>query len=154
MLKPLLVGIGNPFRGDDAVGLEVARSLESILGNALDVIYCEGDPVDLLDLWSDRDQVFLIDAVTTGTKSIGFLHCFHPLKEPIPASLSSSSTHLIDINQVIELGKALGSIPKMITLFGIESRDFSLEEGISSSLKKQLDSISQTIEKEIQACMK
>jgi len=154
MTKPLIVGIGNPFRGDDAVGLEVARSLQSTFGNTLDVIYCEGDPTDLLELWSDRDQVFLIDAVSTGAQNIGFLHQFHPLENPIPASLSSSSTHLIDINQVIELGKALGSIPKMITLFGIESHNFSLERSISASLKKQLDTISQTIEKEIRACMK
>jgi len=154
MTKPLLIGIGNSFRGDDGAGLEVARTLESTFGNTLDVIYCEGDPTDLLDLWTGRDQVFLIDAVSTGTQDIGYLHCFHPLLKSIPSTISNSSTHLIDINQVIELGKALGSVPKKITLFGIESHSFSLEEEISKSLKPQLESISKKIEKEIRACMK
>ncbi len=154
MRKPLIIGLGNPLRGDDAVGLEIASALEKNLNSSADFVYCRGNTINLLDIWKDRKSVFLIDAIFSGEKETGFLHRFEPLQKKIPAVFSRSSTHLMDVSEVIELGQALGNFPEQFILYGIESDHFSLEEDISDNLKEKLPNICKTIEEDILQCMK
>lgn len=149
MTKPLLIGIGNPYRGDDAIGLLVAEALANHMAADLDTAYCRGNVMDLLDLWSDRQTVFLVDALNSETEKPGFVHHFQAHKEEIPAQVTQSSTHLLDIVQVIELAKALEQLPTELHLYGIEARQFALETSLSKELEDLLPSIGDTIENAI-----
>src|SRR4030095_16444779 len=55
---PLVVGVGNAVRGDDAAGLIAARRLGGIA--------LEGDPTALVDLFARVSAAVVIDAVRTG----------------------------------------------------------------------------------------
>jgi len=61
-----VIGVGNAWRGDDAVGLQAARRLRERLGPSVEVIDAEGDGLALLDLMEGADHVILIDAVKGG----------------------------------------------------------------------------------------
>lgn len=153
MKKPLVIGIGNPLRGDDGAGLELARLLEKKLQGLVDTEYCQGNLLELMDLWGTRECVFLIDAVSTENANPGALHQFAAHAEQIPALFSQASTHLLDIVQVIELAKVLGKMPDKLILFGIEGKRFHLETGISKELKALMDDVADRIEQGIRkAC--
>jgi hydrogenase maturation protease len=46
--RALVIGIGNTLRGDDAVGLAVARGLAAAPPRGVRVLAYEGAPIDLL----------------------------------------------------------------------------------------------------------
>ena len=149
MNKALVIGVGNRFRGDDAAGLEVASSLEIKLGSLVDIAYCHGDAMDLMDIWFDRDRVFVIDAVSSGKHEVGYLHRLLAHEGEVPAVFSESSTHLLGIAQVIELARTLNKLPREVVLYGIEGRDYHLEKDISQKLRAELKEITMKIEMDI-----
>jgi hydrogenase maturation protease len=63
----LVIGIGNPDRGDDAAGLAVARRVRAAAARR-DVTVTEliGDQLALLDIWDGVKDVYVIDAVCSG----------------------------------------------------------------------------------------
>jgi hydrogenase maturation protease len=62
----LVVGIGNPDRGDDGVGplvvRQVAERLPPDLARHVGIIERTGDALALIDDWAGRDAVVLVDA--------------------------------------------------------------------------------------------
>jgi len=63
-LQVLVIGLGNPDRGDDAVGVEVARQ---VAAERPDVTVLEfDDPSEAIDAWEPDDTVVVADAVSSG----------------------------------------------------------------------------------------
>ena len=65
----LVVGLGNDFRGDDAVGPVVARAAAAHLDTPrrpVAVLAGIADPLDLLGRWDDAALVVIVDAVRSG----------------------------------------------------------------------------------------
>jgi len=46
-----VIGVGNPWRGDDAAGLAVARLLRGTVSPEVEVLEREGEPTGLVDAW-------------------------------------------------------------------------------------------------------
>ena len=63
-----IIGLGNELRGDDAVGLQIARRLRQTVGNCTEVIEAEMAGVDLIELMKGARVVILIDAARSGKK--------------------------------------------------------------------------------------
>src|SRR5690349_10435820 len=66
-----VIGIGNPARGDDGAGREVARLLADI--RRARVVETNGDATDLLKIWRGVETCVIIDAVSSGERP-GFIH--------------------------------------------------------------------------------
>ena len=62
----LIIGLGNDYRGDDAVGRALARRLQAIAGDYVRVLEESGEGVALIESWKGGDFVILIDAVHSG----------------------------------------------------------------------------------------
>ena len=60
--KRLVIGIGNPDRGDDAVGSLVVRRLGGRVPSSVFLIERNGDALALIDDWAGSDAVVLVDA--------------------------------------------------------------------------------------------
>ncbi|MBH0194702.1 MAG: hydrogenase maturation protease [Nitrospira sp.] len=97
-----IIGIGNLFRGDDAVGLLAARRLRQRLDSSVEVLEAEGDGLALLDLMEGADQVMLIDAVKSGGHP-GTTVRLDLSKESRWGRLVPCSTHAIGIAEAIDL---------------------------------------------------
>ena len=63
-----VVGVGNELRGDDGVGLVVARALEGTLPKDVRVLECEGEPVSLLSAWEGCERTIVVDATQSGAQ--------------------------------------------------------------------------------------
>lgn len=129
--KPMLcIGIGNPFRGDDAAGLHVARWLLKAQLPNLRVLEASGEGAQLMRLWAGYDSVVLVDAAQSGVKS-GTLHRFEASMCSLPTRFFSYSTHAFSVAEAIEMARVLGKLPEQMTVFGIEGKDFSFQQCLS-----------------------
>ena len=61
-----VIGIGNPLRGDDAIGLLVARRVRELADPEVEVMELEGEPARLIDAWQGAGLAVVVDAVNSG----------------------------------------------------------------------------------------
>ena len=99
---PLVIGVGNPWRGDDGAGIEVARRVGGIA--------FEGDGTGLVELWAGAEDAVVVDAAASGAAP-GTVHRFDAAAGPLPARSLRSSTHHFGVADAIELARALDRLP-------------------------------------------
>jgi hydrogenase maturation protease len=129
-----VVGLGNALRGDDAVGLVVARRLRALVP-AADVIERSGEPAELLETLGDGvEAVVLVDAVSSGGLP-GEVHRLDASEAPLPLA-ARASTHGLGLAETIELGRALDRLPPRLLVYGIEGRAFELGAPLSPEVAR------------------
>jgi hydrogenase maturation protease len=126
--RPLVVGLGSPDRGDDAVGVVVARAVAAQGVPCVDVLTHE-DPTDLLELWSGREVVVVVDAVRSGAEPgtivvLGTGAAGARLPESAWGRAGRGGTHAFGLASAVELGRALHRLPSRVALIGIEASSF------------------------------
>jgi hydrogenase maturation protease len=129
---PLVIGIGNPDCGDDAVGLLVAQRLVRRFPPEVTILKRPGNMIALLDEGAGHDPVVLIDAAALRTTP-GVIHRIDLLREPLPAELSLASTHAFGVADAVELARALGRLPERLVVYAVEGCRF--EPGAAMSRK-------------------
>jgi len=144
-----VIGVGNEFRGDDAVGLVVARTLADDFDGAVRVLECEGEPVSLITAWEGCDRAIVVDATQSGAAP-GTIRRIAAHAGPLPASLSGSSTHLLGIADAIELARALGRLPARTIVYGIEGASFAAGDELSESAAAAAERVAVAIRRELE----
>jgi hydrogenase maturation protease len=128
-----IIGVGNPFRGDDGVGLAVARTLRDRAPRGAVVLEQDGEPAGLIAAWEDADAVILVDAVSSGSKP-GTIHALDAVKTPLDRDLFRYSIHAFGVAEAVELSRALGSLPRMLWVYGIEGESFEMSEELGADV--------------------
>jgi hydrogenase maturation protease len=128
--KILIIGIGNRYRRDDAAGLHVAARVAEYALQGVNTVYCEGDPLVLMDLWHGADQVVIVDATVTGVRP-GTIRRLEIMDCALTPEGFVASTHFLGLAQVIDLARALGRLPRKLVAYGLEGADFLVGEGLS-----------------------
>ncbi|MGZ4335370.1 MAG: hydrogenase maturation protease [Gaiellaceae bacterium] len=140
-----VVGVGNAFRGDDAVGLEVVRRLEGV-----HVVECEGEPVSLIDAWHGFDRVVLVDAMQSGAPP-GTVRRIAVDEEPLPPELSRPSTHLLGVADAVELARVLGRLPGEVVVYAIEGDRFDAGGDLTPVVAAAAELVAAQIQAEVVA---
>ena len=145
-----VIGIGNPYRGDDRVGLYVAEQVRNHALKGLSVVEGIGDGFALIDAWAESDLAIVIDCASSGSTP-GTTFRFDAVRETIPGNLFSGlSTHSISVNEAIDLARVLNRLPKELVVYGIEGENFStgldLAPVVEASAHKVVESILEEIE--------
>lgn len=128
VLPTLVVGLGSPDRGDDAVGGHVARAVAALADARLLVLEHE-DPTDLVELWTGRSAVVVVDA-TRSDAAPGTLRVLEtgaeraPLPEDAWARTGRGGTHAFGLAAAVELARALRRLPARVTVVGVEAATF------------------------------
>jgi len=132
----LVIGLGNELRGDDGAGIEVARRLRGLAAEAgIDVRAQQGEPAGLIDAWSGRKAVLIVDTMRSGAE-LGTICRFDASCEPLPAQLrGSSSTHALSLAEAIELARALEQLPPRAVVFAIEGQRFETGAALSDEVR-------------------
>lgn len=144
-----VIGVGNDMRGDDSVGLVVARRLADEAGEHVRVLECEGEPVSLLAAWEGCDRALVIDATRSGATP-GAIRRIAAHEGPLPAALSGSSTHLLGIADAIELARALGRLPQRTIVYGIEGAMFAAGDDLSDPVAEAAERVVAAIRRELE----
>ena len=135
----LVVGVGNPWRGDDAAGLVVADRVRAQADGVL-VETLEGDASALVHLWAGHDEVALVDAASSGAPP-GTLHELRFGDGTLPAAALRSSTHAFGVADAVGLAAALGRLPARLEIYAIEGGDFALGAPLSLEVAVTADAL-------------
>ena len=122
--RALVVGLGSPDRGDDAVGPEVARQVAALV-SGVQVVERE-DPTSLIELWGDRDLAIVADAVRSNgfPGALMIVECgvgVAPLTDDAWTHTGRGGTHAFGLAAAVELSRALHRLPQRLVLVGIEA---------------------------------
>lgn len=126
----VIIGIGNPFRSDDAAGLLVARALRDKAPQGVVVLEENGEPASLIEAWDRAGAVIVIDAVSSGAPP-GTLHVIDARDAPLDPGLFGHSTHSFGVAEAVELAKTLGRIPPVVWIVGVEGKNFTTGTALS-----------------------
>lgn len=140
----LIIGIGNLYRCDDAVGILIARKLKDIESDRIKVLEQSGEGTSLMEAWKDYGNVLIIDAVSSGAL-LGTLHRLDASKESIPAKFFSCSSHDFGVAEAIELARTLNQLPKHLQLYGIEGKNFQYGECLSPEIEQAMEWVAEEI---------
>lgn len=144
----LVIGIGNPDRGDDAAGRHVAARLSARGLAGVVVREATGTATELMDLWHGFDTVILIDAsAPQGTP--GKVRILDANKGALPPLGPEWSSHGLGLGEAIELARALGDLPAAALIVALEGKNFSHGAGLSPEIAASLDEAEQVALAEI-----
>ncbi len=145
-----VIGVGNPWRSDDAAGLVVARRLQGTLPGAT-VLEREGEPAALIDAWEGAESLWLVDAVSSDADP-GTVHRLDVTGRALPAELFRASTHHLGLADAVELARTLGRLPARVVFFGIEGKRFDAGTGLSPAVEAAVERVAAAIREEVVRC--
>lgn len=139
----LVIGCGNPLRGDDAAGIEVVQRLACRpLPPHVCCIDAGTSGLEIVLLIRNAAEVVLIDAATAGEaceRQVGAVHelsakeILHTLAPA--AQATAVSIHAVRWNEALALSRALGGPqPERLTCFLIEGGSFDYGSPLSRAV--------------------
>jgi len=134
----LVIGVGNPERGDDGVGRVVAERLRRRNGCVLAVRECMGEATTLMEAWTGFDDVVLVDACR-GAGPPGSVHRLTPADLEARSAREPrryESTHGFGVLSAIALARALGRLPSGLVIYAIEAGHFREGKGLSKEVDR------------------
>lgn len=149
-MTTLVIGIGNPDRGDDAAGVAVARRVrETASRRHVTVAELIGDQLALLDVWAGAKKVYVIDAVYSGGVP-GTVYSFDA-RHPLDAKFRHCGSHTFSLAGVIELARSLDRLPARLIGYGIEGAAFELGAGLSPAAEAAVAAVTSRLLEELKA---
>jgi hydrogenase maturation protease len=135
----LILGVGNPLYGDDAVGVWAAQTLLSRADLPPQVTVVDGgtDGIGLIPLMEAYDRVILVDAI--------------PMDEP-PGTIRrltwadirlrghgrTLSLHQSDLTEALLLAEALDCLPPVLVIYGIQPHNIGWDQPLSLEVQRAL----------------
>jgi hydrogenase maturation protease len=104
------------------------------------VLEHEGEPVALVEVWSDAQEAVIVDAVSSGAAP-GTIHRLDARRQRLPAALFRGSTHAFSLAEAIELARALERLPGRLLVYGIEGESFAAGSGLSPTVEQAVAEI-------------
>jgi hydrogenase maturation protease len=158
----VVIGVGNPDRGDDAAGLAVARQLrDGVFGvpglkpeiaSAIRprIVEHGGDATTLIPQMDGADRAFLIDACVSGAAP-GTVRRLEVSSAAMPAFASGVSTHGFSLAAAVELARALGVLPQPCVVYAIEGASFEVGAPLSPAVAAAVARVARQLGAEIAA---
>jgi hydrogenase maturation protease len=155
-IKTLLVGMGNPYLSDDAVGIHLVRDFSQRLGSApnLEVIEeCSVGGLNLLDLLDGFERLIIVDSIKTKGGSPGNWYRF--TAKELRETMNLSNIHDANFATTLELGRRMGmTIPPESEshIFAVEILDnLTFSERLTDDLERSYPVYSEEIFHELRS---
>ncbi|MBL7065411.1 MAG: hydrogenase maturation protease [Anaerolineae bacterium] len=156
-MSELILGLGNPLRGDDGVGCRVAEELaRRELPPGVQALDGGAAGLRLLDLLEGWERVVIVDAAEMGRRPGEFVR-FTPTDVRLVSASDRPSTgpstmlrtssghrfslHHVGLSEVLALADALGrTLPEMV-IFGVQPARVGWGEGLSLAVEAALPAL-------------
>jgi len=150
-MKAGIIGVGNPLRRDDGIGIVLLEKLiEKKDDLPEDIEYIDGGTggMNLLHILALFDVALIIDAVNLNGRP-GESKLFKSEDVCSKKSPINISTHESDVLKIIHLSKELGEIPDQLFIFGVQPKDVSQGDNLSPELQKSIPLLMSNLQNEI-----
>jgi hydrogenase maturation protease len=145
----LVIGIGNRYREDDAVGPAVAERLRAQLPPSVGVMTNDGEGLlDLVLELSDVGTAILIDAAASGAEP-GTIHRLEGADRAAFDRIARCSTHSFGVVEAVELARALGRLPPRLIVYAVEAESLGYGQGLSPHVYAAVEDVAGRIGTEI-----
>jgi len=144
----IVIGIGNPDRGDDAAGRAVARRLRRMLPPTIRIDEHDGEATALLARLEGAETAYLIDACASSAPA-GTVQRFDVANAPLPQETFAMSTHGLGLAEAIEIGRALGQLPARCVVYAIEVGSTAPGEPLSPPVAAAIKTVAKRVCTEI-----
>jgi hydrogenase maturation protease len=128
----LIIGIGNPSRGDDALGPMLIERLEALNLPGVELLTDFQLQVEYAYDLQGRDKVIFVDASVSGPEPSEF-------KRIAPEEDNSYSSHALSPAAVLHAYQKLYGLPPESYVLAIRGYEFELGEGVSSQAAANLE---------------
>jgi len=145
----LILGLGNPLRGDDGVGPRMAKELTR-RGLPEGVAALDGGTggLDLLQALEGWRRVVIVDAADIGRVPGQFAR-FTPGQVRLAKAADPFSFHRAGVGEVLALAQALGWTLPEIVIFGVQPAEVGWGEGLSPAVEATLPALADAILEEV-----
>jgi hydrogenase maturation protease len=134
----LILGLGNPLRGDDGVGARVVEELNRRdLPDGVTALDGGTGGLDLLRLLERWKHVVIVDAADVGREPGEYVR-FTPDQVRLVGADKALSLHNAGLREVLTLADALDlDLPEMV-IFGVQPAETGWREGLSPPVESTL----------------
>ncbi len=143
-MTAVVIGCGNPDRGDDGVGPEVIRRLRGRVPPGVRVITC--DPSRVVDEFGGSDFAVIVDACL-GLGDPGSIHVLESIPPGCPAVLG----HGVSVMDALELGRVLGRAPAKVRFVVVEVAHIDVGASMSGPVRRSIDTAVDAVLNELTA---
>jgi hydrogenase maturation protease len=144
----VIIGIGNPYRGDDGAGWAAVDRLKKKIGASIPLLKLKGDIAELLDVFGTHERVYLIDAYQADALSDAWRR-IDARAEAIPEENPQTSTHGFGIGQAISLARNLSELPQTLIVYAIKGREYTMSDHLSKEVSASVDEVVEAVIKEV-----
>ena len=141
-MKSLIIGLGNPIMGDDAIGCRCAQVIETILdglpGVEVDQFFRGG--ISLMERLIGYDRVLIIDSIVGSGRIAGSIVSLS--LDDLP-SQNISSPHDATLKDAIKFGVQMGELlPSEVDILAVEiEQEFEFSQQLSPEVESCIPSI-------------
>ena len=151
----LVLGLGNPLRGDDGVGPRLVKELTRRgLPEGVTALDAGTGGLDLLRVLEGWEWAVIVDAVDVGREPGQFVR-FTPDQVRLAQPTDHFSFHCAGLSEVLALADALGRVLPEMVIFGVQLADVGWREGLSPAVEATLPALVDAVLIEITSvCLK
>lgn len=135
--RVLIIGYGNPLRGDDGLGWQAARRLVGEVRDGVEVVACHQLMPELAEPLSRAHRAVFIDAAAPGGSPGSIVMS---VVQPRPAAPGAFSHHL-DPSGLLELARSLYGNAPPAELITVSGQQFDFGEQLSPPVQAALENV-------------
>jgi len=121
--KTIVIGLGSPIMCDDAVGLKVSETIESMGMPDVDTLQEAIGGLEIIPMISGYRFAVIVDAILTGEYEPGTVLIFEP--ESFDCTIADVTGHDINLATAIKIGRQMDDsvMPEAIRFVAVEVED-------------------------------
>ena len=147
----LVVGLGNPLRGDDGIGPQAIQMLVAkALPEGVEVVEGGTQGLGLVSLMEGWRRVILVDAANVGQSPGGFVR-FAPQEARLLGSDQPISVHNAGLREALLLAETLELLPDEIVIYGMQPANLDWDNGLSPQVEAAMPKLIRAILDELGA---
>jgi hydrogenase maturation protease len=136
-----VIGIGNPLRKDDGIGIYLLNTLKTRnFDKKVDFIDGGTGGFNIIHYISNFKKILIIDAIDFNSNP-GETIFFEYKEDKNFKKINRNTIHDEDIIKIIQLNQIINKNPKNIFIFGVQPKDVSFGNGLSNNIEEKLDKI-------------
>jgi len=151
MEKSLILGLGNPFRGDDGVGTSVIAALKGLDQPPYVVVLDGGTPgLETVLIWQGYQRVIIVDAADMGMQP-GSWKRFVPGEAVLPMreSAMQGTLHSAGLAEALALAQALEIMPPELVFYGVQPAYTGWSANLTEAVNAVVPALCEAISAEI-----
>jgi len=129
--RGLVLGYGNPGRGDDGVGVRLAEMLETAAPRGVDVEAAIQPGIEHAAAVAEHDWVVFVDAAAGGRSPCA-------LRRVKPCHGAAFSTHVVDLGSILAIARESFGSRTPAWLLAVRGYEFGVTEKLSAGAVRNL----------------